>query len=206
MKDGGLNLLEMSDQDMAGFILEDLDYEKQFVAISGLLQRADAADKDVEANIRQVDEYRAKSSGWRSERPQDEFGELFYASIYQSAAYSMAALGMIAPLFESMFFQALRGIRAKYYAAGAAPAGDRNAITDAEDFWDCHKYYDRRLEDVKTNLVLGIRQLAAAVGLAPYLPVELDKTLEVLFAYRNQMFHNGLEWPERSRIEFVNRI
>ncbi len=49
-------------------------------------------------------------------------------------------------------------------------------------------------------------QLAEATGLKPHLPPKIDEILKALFAYRNLMFHNGLEWPEDTRAAFEERI
>ena len=39
-----------------------------------------------------------------------------------------------------------------------------------------------------------------------HLPADLDDILSALFAYRNKMFHCGLEWPEQDRKDFDNLI
>ncbi len=39
-----------------------------------------------------------------------------------------------------------------------------------------------------------------------HLPSDLGRTLAALFAYRNKMFHWGLEWPLDERQRFVRRI
>ena len=54
--------------------------------------------------------------------------------------------------------------------------------------------------------VRGILQLADAIGMEPHLPDDLPATLSALFAYRNMMFHNGLEWPFAERQRFSKRI
>lgn len=69
--------------------------------------------------------------------------------------------------------------------------------------WDC-SYVSSSPN--RKHLVGGIMELADAVGLARDLPRELRKTLSALFAYRNQMFHLGFEWPESQRMAFERRI
>lgn len=128
----------------------------------------------------------------------DESGENFYAMVYQGAAHSMAALGMIAPLFESMFYHAFQGIRKWHYRDARHSGGSRKgAITDVEQLWDCRLLHNSATRKLEKKLVLGIYQLAEAVGLTPYLPNDLHITLGALFSYRNKMFHNGLEWLAR---------
>lgn len=58
----------------------------------------------------------------------------------------------------------------------------------------------------KTNLVKGIEQLAVSCGLQPHLPDGYEKTLSALFAYRNNMIHNGFEWPAETIKKFSSRI
>ncbi len=206
-QDAGMGIPEMTDRDMACLILERLDYEQQLIAISGLLSRNDEADKRVHAEMKELDEYARKSSGWRNDRATEKYGVTFYLSIYQSAAHSMAALGMLAPMFESMFYQAFQGIRARYFGVNVIPSGHhRSAITDPDAFWNCHSHYERKNGVIAESLVSGILQLAKAVDLKSYLPEGLTKMLEALFDYRNFMFHNGFEWPEERCLEFAAHV
>ncbi len=202
-----MSSLEMTDHEMASVILPNLDYEAQLIAISGLLARNHEADERLEARMKSFEEYARKSAGLSNERAVDLWGEYFYTSVYQSAAHSMAALGMIAPFFESMFFQAFHGIRRRYFEPNVIMHGARRlGINDPEQFWDCHCYYDRRKRKCKDNLVFGILQLSEAVELQPFLPNNLQSTLAALFSYRNQMFHNGFEWQQTRCDNFSARI
>ncbi|MGJ5814537.1 hypothetical protein [Paludibaculum fermentans] len=207
LQDAGIGIPEVTERDMAGLILEHLDYEQQLIAISGLLQRNAEADKRVDAAMKELDEYARKSSGWRNERAMEEFGVTFYLSVYQSAAHSMAALGMLAPMYESMFYQAFQGIRTRYFVtAGISSDHHRCKMTDPESFWNCHYHYERKTTVVTENLVSGILQLAKAVGLKKHLPDGLPRMLEALFDYRNFMFHNGFEWPRERCKEFAAHV
>jgi hypothetical protein len=58
----------------------------------------------------------------------------------------------------------------------------------------------------KKDLLPGVRQLSAAIGLDRILPGSSDRTLSALFGYRNKNFHNGLEWPVAEREAFVRRV
>ena len=106
----GFENFDLSDRDRASLILDRVDYEQQLIAIRGLLTRNKAADQQLEDERKSIIESIKKSSGSSQERAIDESGENFYAMVYQGAAHSMAALGMIAPMYESMFFQAFQGI------------------------------------------------------------------------------------------------
>jgi hypothetical protein len=206
LKDSGLSSIYMSDRDMVSVILRDLDYEAQLIAISGLLRNNDNADAETDGQIKQVEEYARKTSGLRNQRAVDEWVDLLHGSTYQSAAHSMAALGMLAPFYESMFFQAFQGIRISFFGKDTVPPGHHRAGTNnAEHFWDCHLF--RGLGGkMKTELVAGIKQLADAVGFTPHLPTGLPETLDALFSYRNKMFHRGFEWPKIESARFAKRI
>ena len=65
----------------------------------------------------------------------------------------MAAIGMLAPFYESLFFHAFQGIRKRFYG-DKFPAGHRAAIGKADDFWDCHIHYDRRTKEIRRIVCL----------------------------------------------------
>jgi hypothetical protein len=46
---------------------------------------------------------------------------------------------------------------------------------------------------------------ATVQALSPFLPSEALRYLDALFAYRNAMFHNGVEWPPDERASFRSR-
>jgi hypothetical protein len=206
IRDAGLGSFEMSDRDMAVAILDRMDYEQQLVAISGLLRRNKAADEQLEIERKEIITFIRKSDGPTQHRATDESQENFYAMVYQGAAHSMAALGMIAPLYESMFYQAFQGIRTNFFGVNAILPGHRSSITDPDAFWNCRNYYDRGSAKVKVNVPAGIQQLAKAVDLKRYLPPDLFRVLDALFDYRNHMFHDGFEWPQERCAQFAKRV
>jgi hypothetical protein len=127
--DSGLR--HMDDRDMACVILPDLDYEAQLVAIADLLRRHKKEDEQTAAQIKEVEDFARRTSGLRNEHAVDEWIDLLHGSTYQEAAHSMAAIGMIAPLIESLFYQAFQGIRAVYYGVDViAPGSARSATED----------------------------------------------------------------------------
>jgi hypothetical protein len=202
----GRENIELSDRDRAGLILDRADYEQQLTAITGLLARNKAADKQLELSGERIVAFIRKSSGSVQEHAIDESGENFYAMVYQGAAHSMAALGMIAPMYESMFFQAFQGIREVFRRTGVSlPAHARDGITKSDDFWDCHLVYSERAKyKTRPDLVEGIVELADAIELT--LPDGLESLLQALFSYRNKMFHCGFEWPKNECLRFAKRI
>ena len=199
---------EISDRDMACVVLPDLDYEAQLVAISDVLRQHDAVDKRITAQIKEVEDYARKSIGLRNERAVDEWVDLLHGSTYQGAAHSMAALGMLAPLIESLFYQAFQGIRTTYYGVDVIPPGHaRGGMGKADHFWDCHLLYNPKAKSkYQKELVPGIMELAEAIDLKAHLPVDLLPILKALFRYRNKMFHFGFEWPPKECAEFAKDI
>lgn len=189
---------------MAGLVLRDLDYEAQLAAVRSLLRRNQEADKGLEKEIEEITRFAEHSSGLRNEQAVNELIGRYHDSVYQDAAHSMAAVGMLAPLFESLFTAAFHGIHEHFHARSHSDSHCRWNQAESEA-WDCHNFWSdsgRR----STNLVEGILQLADACALAQYLPSDFRKTLEALFTYRNKMFHNGFEWPRREREKFDTRM
>ena len=86
------------------------DYISQIRAIRALLSRQNHADSRLEAEIERADELARNSTGESNYHAVDQYGDLVHDSIYQLAAHSMAAVGMLAPLMESMFKATLRAI------------------------------------------------------------------------------------------------
>ena len=54
--------------------------------------------------------------------------------------------------------------------------------------------------------MISITELGEAVGLAPDLPSDLDATISVLFKYRNNVLHDGIEWPPETCRNFAKAI
>ena len=52
------------------------------------------------------------------------------------------------------------------------------------------------------NLATNIMDRAREVGMAKYMPGDLEPVLSALFVYRNKMFHCGFEWPCKERKRF----
>jgi len=207
LKDARFDVPEVSDRDMACLVLPDLDYEAQLVAITDVLRRHGEVDTRTIAKIKELDDFARKSSGLRNEQAVNDWVELLNRSIYQDAAHSMAALGMLVPLIESLFYQAFQGIRAHYYGVDVIPTGSaRSGMAKADDFWDCHFLFNPTKSKNKKELVPGIMQLAEAIGLTPHLPSDLLPTLKALIEYRNKMFHSGFEWPAKECAKFAKRI
>lgn len=79
------------------------DYVSHLEAIRGLLSRQDSAAAQLEAQIAKAEQVAMKSTGEANEYAVARHTELLEETIYQDAAHSMAAVGMLAPLIESIF-------------------------------------------------------------------------------------------------------
>lgn len=200
-QDAGQGIPEIDDRDAALVLLPELDFDAQLLAIRHLLRRHHEADQQLEKEMQVLSAYAHRTG---SEHAQDDWGELFQISVHQDAAHSMAAVGMLAPFVESIFYQAFRNMPIHLEnGAGRLDSHPRGRLA-AADLWDCHFFW--KTGGRQRNLVEGILQLADAAGVRPHLPAQLRSTLDALFAYRNKMFHCGFEWPIDERHAFQARI
>jgi len=198
-----MNLSEFDDRFLASFVLGLPDYDAQLYAIRNLLGRHSRADRELSKEIEKIDAFAKRASASASERAVDERVDYLNQFVFQGAAHSMAAVGMLAPFTESLFKQAFAGIRDRFNRLGRAPKGHVRWTMSADKQWNC-SYVSR--PPGQKHLVNGVIELADAVGLASDLPPELWKTLSALFAYRNKMFHLGFEWPNPQLAAFEKRI
>lgn len=174
-------------RDWVALVLPDLNYQAHLIAIKGLL----AVHKNISNN--------------NAEEIKEIFNEeKWYSSIYEDAAHSMAAVGMLAPFIESIFYQSFFGIKKELFSENKGHNRHQRWEESTVDTWDCHFVW--RQNHREKNLVEGILQLSDATGLKNFLPDDLAVLLKVLFAYRNKMFHFGFEWPTKERKKFWQRI
>ncbi|OYW46421.1 MAG: hypothetical protein B7Z08_01050 [Sphingomonadales bacterium 32-68-7] len=194
-------MLELDNRDYAHFYFDDYDLEAQLIAIRAFLGTARSVEADETAEIEALAE-RAKKAG--SEHLVGMWTDAVHTSVYHDAARSAAAVGMLAPFVENLFTGIFRGIgKMGEDRIGHEPNSARSQRAQAL-FWDPHFYFANR--EVKEDLISGIVQLAEAADLAAHLPADLKPVLEALFGYRNQVLHNGFEWPVEKREAFGNRI
>lgn len=189
---------------VALFLIYDSHLREQLAAIKELIHRHRQAELAFQQNIEKLDaEIKAvpDDQNERSDQLDLDRADRLFESVFQDAAHSMSAVGMLAPFIESLFVAIFRKLR---------EIGGRNDIKDkrekaAEDqFWNPQFAYMGG--GWKDNLPHGIAQLATSIGLEPFLPTDYKKTLDALFCYRNNMFHNGFEWPLDKRKKFEQRI
>jgi len=182
----------------------DFNIEAQLIAVRGLLDRNRQGAAELTGQIKQIEEHARGVSGVQADWALDNWLNHIHHSAYQEAAHSMSAVGMLAPLVETIFYQCFQRIGDRFYPA-SQPTKCHDRWKAARVIqWDCHNFIIGNRS--KKNLVRGIFQLSEAVGLTSKLPAELKRTLSALFAYRNNMFHLGFEWPREDRERFAKRI
>ncbi len=193
---------EITNRDRALFLIEEYDLEAQLLAIKSLLKRNSESDKNLEAEIKALEAEIRKHSGAYADYLQDSRIDHLHGSVFQDAAHSMSAIGMLAPFVESLFVAVFKEVRASPLPVNCAT--ERHVSTLHDAFWDPHYVFEGSKR--QKHLVRGIRQLSECTGLMAYLPDNLFKTLSALFEYRNRMFHNGFEWPIDEREKFARSI
>ncbi|MFA4952510.1 hypothetical protein [Brevundimonas sp.] len=194
---------DVSDRDYAHMLLGDIDLDAQLLAIRSAIRRNAEADALLSQEIAELGERAKAASHDLSWRLTDIWVDRNHASVYQDAAHSMAAVGMIAPLVEALLVRVFRAIGEQNWPL-ASDKRERRCGNDAR-FWNPQIYYDKN-DAPKTNLLAGTMQLFEASGLKVELkPPRFASTsdlLETLIAYRNNLFHNGFEWPVEQRAAF----
>jgi len=198
------SLPELSARDWLHVLGLDFDVESQLDAIQQLLRRNADSEAGHSERIEQAEEKAKRLSGIWNDYATDVYVSLMHESVYQDAAHSMAAIGMLAPFFETVFFQCFLAIGAKLESSETELGKHSRWEDAAKTKWDCHLVFKNG--ESSTDLVRGILQLAEAIGVSDRLPADLKMTLEALFGYRNKMFHCGFEWPIDERSKFAKRI
>lgn len=194
----------LTDRDLALVLLGDADFEAQLIAIRAALHRNAATERQTGEEIKQFAEGVKNYSGDEEYQVnlENHWVDLMHGSVFQDAAHSMSAVGMLAPFLESLLVALFAGIRE--HQQGDDPAAQDPRSTAVEkDFWDPHYVFGPAR---RTDLVEGARQLAASTGLTAHLPSGWDTVIEALMSYRNKMFHHGFEWPQSERDKFEKRI
>ena len=175
--DAGVGLESVTDRDIGLAILTP-NYASQWVAIRSILQRNQKAEDEASARIRELEAGIRKRSypqlwvdhHWVTQR---------HDKTFLDAAHSLAAVGLIAPLMESLFGRIVRYFK-------------------DEQTWEKRR--------CRVGIAEAFLRIAEDIDLRRHLPDDLDTTAPALFAYRNKMFHGGLEWSERDRANFAKRV
>ena len=197
-------MFEMSDRDWGEYLLgDDIDLGAQLLAIRNLLSRHQADDEATTREIRELDAAARAARGTYAEHLVDLSVDAMHGSVYQDAAHSMAAAGMLAPLLETILVRLFARIGEQAWPVVASDRLTRTGEADP-NFWNAQVYFSR--EGEKSDILNGVKQLVAASALAPHLPADFDTAFGALVTYRNRMFHNGFEWPVDVRAKFQAMI
>ena len=194
----------LTTRDGALLLLPDLDYTAQLIAIRHLLHRNRSVDRALQEKIEQLKHEAHRTAGYLSQQTTYEYIDHTDTSVYQSAAHSTAAVGMLAPFIESIFYRGFEGMGLKFTAAKVWPSKHLRWAAQSEKQWDCH--FICRNGKYSKDVVKGIIQLTEATELISNFSSDLNQTIEALFEYRNAMFHNGFEWPRKERDDFEKLI
>ena len=180
----------ITDRDVGEAVLEP-QFESQLVAIRSVLERNHEVEQRVSAEIERLDaEIRDRGDNlWMENQRIDHL----HSATFLDAAHSMAAVGLIAPLIESLFDRAFGYLKHSMGELYSLQSG--HARWQLDDRWN-HRFVWKRGRR-EAGIAKGIVQLAEAIDLKKHLPADLERTLSALFAYRNKMFHCGLEWPDK---------
>ncbi|MBS0235167.1 MAG: hypothetical protein JSR99_17000 [Proteobacteria bacterium] len=196
-------MFQFSDRTRGDFVFIDANLELHLIGIRAILERNRKSEADYSESIRRL-EAAAKNA------PHGEYGQhlidravdAMHLGVYHDAANSMAAVGMLAPLIESLFVHLFR----KFGDRITRSKTGRRARFSPGKYWDPRWYAATKDVKDRQDILLGIKQLAKEIGLDAFLPVSHQATVSALFAYRNNMFHNGFEWPTEKRNAFARKI
>lgn len=111
-------ILSENPDDWASTVLPNLDYESHLIAIKNLLSVHKMDNNKTTQDIKEIGDFIKETTGAREDYIEhliDEQMFKFNISVYQSAAHSMAAVGMLAPFLESIFYQSFYGIKDNFF-------------------------------------------------------------------------------------------
>jgi uncharacterized membrane protein len=139
---GGIS--ELGPRDYLYGLELDFDIDAQLIAVRGLLHSNRKAATELAAEIEQIEEHTGRLSGAHAKRAVNDWVEYIHHSVYQDAAHSMATVGMLAPLVETVFFQCFRRIGNRFFPA-SHPIQNHERWTAAHAIqWDCHMFHRRQ--------------------------------------------------------------
>ncbi|WP_294329209.1 hypothetical protein [uncultured Sphingomonas sp.] len=201
-----------TNRDHGELLLEEIDLASQLAAVRGLIRRQQQADEELQKEVADIREAAMKASGRYQMHLENTWVDNMHAGVFQDAAHSMSALGMLAPLMETLMTAIFHAIGREKLVTAADLKEPRLGLAPKE-LWDPHivagisRNGKRKGELIRsTDILRGTVQLAVATGFALHLPANWQIRMEALFRYRNKMFHNGFEWPLAERVKFAKDV
>ncbi|MUZ64365.1 hypothetical protein [Agrobacterium vitis] len=197
----------LDDRDYLHTLVHDIDWQAQLLAVRQMISRnrqaGEAFSKAIKDDAAELEAY----NGPHHYHYEDQHTDMKFEASYRDAAESMAAIGMIAPMIESTFGQALAALGNMYDRKKLNPADhDRwKRAGNHKERWNCQFYFNKK-KQAKNNIFQGLPQLAAACGLDRFLSQDFMSWFEAMFVYRNFMFHGGFEWTIERRDFFEQEI
>jgi hypothetical protein len=176
---------------------ESQDYDGHLRAIHGLASALEQWQKgwDEAAN-------EASSRRNLSERDVDDAISIFYDAGFADLARSHAFICTTAAFTESLFSLCLPKVGEVF--RGRLVDGHPRVLrfaTSAPSFWD-----PRKPKDDRSGIATRIRETLEGAGLLEHFGPDFGRLMAAIFAYRNEMVHNGYEWPLETRREFMAKI
>ena len=179
-----------------------MDFDSQLRAIRALLRTHSDARLALETEIKEIEIFSKSVSGIANDHAIDEWVDRLHESVFQDAAHSMAAVGMLAPFIEALFKRAFPGVKELLGTKDFRKKVDHPRWQMIDDkIFNCRFSCNGNL-----NIVAGISELSDALGMDEFMPPGLGEVLGALFHYRNKMFHFGFEWPISERRIFKENI
>lgn len=201
---GGL----LDHRDHLYLLLPTLDWDSQILALKSMLRNNANALKASDDEIAKSKEYLQDYDGPHHSHYVDEHVNLLHHSVYSEATASMSAIGMVAPMIETIFCQSMSELGALYKLAGIEPPAHKRwkRSIDSDQRWDAQWCFKSDPDANSNDLISGLKQISDATRLSEHIDTTTWKWIKAMLSYRNYMFHNGFEWPVDKRTEFQKRI
>jgi hypothetical protein len=199
-----MNDFDLQPRDFLSLIEIEFSVEDQLIAIRDIFHRHRKAAEETTAELERCRAAANKLTGWAAEQAVDDFGMEVHRGIYEDAAHGLAAIALLSPLYEQVLHQSLLLIGKEFHSSMVPNPTHIRWEGSPKHRWDCHFVWNGKSWDKK--IYEGTEQLLEATNLLRLLPPDFLQVFSAIIAYRNKMFHHGLEWPLAERIPFAQRI
>lgn len=196
--------LHICDEDASIALIKNIDLYSQRIAIIDFVNSMNSVQRKNQVEISKIESICKNASRLRSNFLIDELINSYHFSIYSHSTYSMAVLGMTAPIIESLFYEIFKNIGELMEDKFSGDNEERLHCIKKRIIWDCH--FVVKNGKMHKNIVNGIKQLAEFTGFNEFLPSDYYSILDALIYYRNMMFHDGLEWQNENTEKFKHKL